>query len=140
MDYLKIRQGLRQMLETNNEKVSDRAEARLIRMSQKGYTAMMENHTMTVKKLEEVAAILNKPVSYFFVKEEEKPKPISIPGATPVEKQTYFAADPRVVTYSCKDCMSKQKEIDALKQALEAKEELLQMYREKKENCSTNSA
>ena len=49
-------------------------------------------------------------------------------------------SEPEIKTYSCQDCISKQKEIDALQKALEAKEELLQMYRDKKENCSKSSA
>ena len=34
--------------------------------------------------------------------------------------------------YECPECISKQKEIDALKQVIEAKEEALEMYRDKK--------
>lgn len=44
------------------------------------------------------------------------------------------ASEPKITTYSCTDCIHKQKEIDALKAALEAKEELLEMYRDKKNN------
>jgi len=38
----------------------------------------------------------------------------------------------RITTYSCTDCINKQKEIDALKAALDAKDELLEIYRHKK--------
>jgi hypothetical protein len=71
MDYYKVKKCIREYLENNNERISDRAEARVIRMSQKGYLAMMEHHTLTVKKLEEIAQKFNKPVSYFFVNEDK---------------------------------------------------------------------
>ncbi len=117
MEYWKIKKGIREILEKNNERISDRAEARVVRMSQKGYISMMDNQTMTVKKLEEIASILNKPASYFFVKNETK--------------ETNTVSEPSVKTYSCPDCIAKQKEIDALQKALDAKEELLNMYRDK---------
>lgn len=44
-----------------------------------------------------------------------------------------------IKSYSCPDCISKQKEIDALNIALEAKEELLEFYRGKKESKSQAS-
>ena len=74
MDYWKIKKSIREVLEQKKEKVSDRAEARVIGMSQKGYTSMMEKHTMTVKKLEEIASVLNKDVSYFFVTTDKNEK------------------------------------------------------------------
>ncbi|MBV5313784.1 MAG: hypothetical protein JZU47_10840 [Prolixibacteraceae bacterium] len=70
MNYYKVKKAIREYLESNNEKISDRAEARVILMSQKGYLKMMELHTMSVKKLEEIAEKLNKPVTYFFDLEE----------------------------------------------------------------------
>jgi len=72
MNYWKIKQCIRKKLESNNEKISDRAEARTIGMSQRGYTAMMQNETMSVKKLEELAILFNKSVSYFFTKDENE--------------------------------------------------------------------
>lgn len=38
----------------------------------------------------------------------------------------------RITRIDCSECIAKQKEIEALKTALEAKEELLQIYRDKK--------
>lgn len=40
----------------------------------------------------------------------------------------------------CEKCLSREREIEALNKALEAKEELLQMYRSKKENLSSDCA
>lgn len=47
-----------------------------------------------------------------------------------------------VTTFSCPDCISKQREIDALNKALDAKEELLEKYRAdvKKETGSSRVA
>ena len=37
-------------------------------------------------------------------------------------------------TYNCQECLEKERTINALKEALDAKEELLKMYRENKKN------
>jgi hypothetical protein len=52
------------------------------------------------------------------------------------------ANDPKVTIYSCPNCISKQREIDALNKALEAKDELLEKYRgdEKREKNLKDSA
>jgi len=127
MNYYKIKQGLRELLEQNNEKISDRAEARLIKMSQKGYTAMMNNRTMTVKKLEEVASLLNKPMSYFFDKEESN-----------------LANESSAVYGRCLECDRKQKIIDKIR---EERDDIYRRYIEcleelcgKKGNSVKNSA
>ena len=124
MDYYKVRKCIREYLQKNNDKISERAEARVIRMSQKGYTAMMEHHTLTVKKLEEIAQILNKPVSYFFVTDEDQ-------DTTEELAMKYF---------DCKDCIDKQKEIERLTDQLKDKNELLDFYRGKKEAPAEDSA
>ena len=54
-------------------------------------------------------------------------KKIDTAGAGEVE-QKY-----KMTKIDCQECISKQKEIDALKIALEAKEELLEMYRKRKD-------
>jgi transcriptional regulator with XRE-family HTH domain len=127
MDYYKIKQGLRELLEQNNEKISDRAEARLIKMSQKGYTAMMNNRTMTVKKLEEVASLLNKPITYFFDKEE-----LSIANESSAEYR------------KCPECEKKQIEIEKIR---DERDDIYRRYVEcleelcgKKGNSIKNSA
>lgn len=57
------------------------------------------------------------------------------------EKGTTGVANEPVLPYKitridCPECISKKNEIDALKQALDAKEELLHMYRNKKKDVS----
>lgn len=54
----------------------------------------------------------------------------------PVQNESNDPGTPynKVTSYSCPDCISKEKEINALKIALEAKEELLEHYRGKKES------
>jgi len=50
---------------------------------------------------------------------------------------------PTVVTYSCPDCISKQKELDALKIAIEAKDKYIYLLENgvpKKENKASDSA
>lgn len=109
MDYWKIKQGLRKILVQSGEKVSDRAEARLIKMSQKGYSAMMNNHTMTVKKLEEVAELTKKPVSYFFTNNNED--------------DDHNLSEPKITTYSCPECINKQKELEKANQKIQELQE-----------------
>ena len=108
MEYWKVKKCIRAALEMNKEKVTDRAEARVIKMSQKGYTSMMEKHTMSVKKLEEVASILNKEVSFFFVKSEKEEKP----GKEYVEAAKVVKMD--VANEPCSNCAVLQKKIDQL--------------------------
>ena len=48
-----------------------------------------------------------------------------------LEESTPEVCSEKITVYSCKDCISKQHEIDALKMALEAKDELLDVYRNK---------
>lgn len=47
------------------------------------------------------------------------------------EEQESKKQHPEQKKFTCNECVSKQKEIDALKKALEAKEELLEMYRDR---------
>ena len=112
MEYWKVKKSIREVLEQNKEKISDRAEARVIKMSQKGYTSMMEKHTMSIKKLEEIALIFDKPLSYFFVTEEIEEK----------EEKTHKIPDPvRVVeeTGPCLRCGDKDKLIAAYEKQIE---------------------
>ena len=106
MDYYKIKKCIRDYLEQNNERISDRAEARVILMSQKGYLAMMEHHTLTVKKLEEIAKKFNKPVSYFFVDEESEP--LAVVNEV---RQEY-----KITRVDCPECISKLQKIEELEE------------------------
>lgn len=115
LNYSKIAQLQKQ------NKVSNRKISRHLGMSDVGFAKMIENETCTVSTLEAIAGFFNKSVDYFFDR-EEKEVTVGVDQAT----------EPRITTYSCSDCISKQKEIDALRSALEAKEELLEMYRDKK--------
>lgn len=122
MEYWKIKKCIREVLDQNNEKISDRAEARVIKMSQKGYTSMMEKHTMSVKKLEQIAAIFNKQVSYFFVTDKIEEK----------EDKTYRIADPVNVVeepYNCNKCAVLQAKLDGASALIESQKETIAALR-----------
>lgn len=130
MDYYKIKKCIREHLEKNKEKVSDRAEARVVRMSQKGYLAMMKNHTLTVARLEEIAEILNKPVSYFFLNEEKKEPAPYLPAAEPV-----VIKEGPVEVYSCPECRPRVKRIQELEEKVEKLGVDVDEYRRKYIDC-----
>ncbi|MFV0376875.1 MAG: hypothetical protein ACK5JD_06175 [Mangrovibacterium sp.] len=120
MDYNKIWS----LMNENNLKQS--GMSRLLRMSQTGFKQMMDRKTMSVEVLEAISNHFGKPMHYFF---DEPVSKVSEPRVS-YEKKPPGERDVRLC--SCPDCIAKQKEIDALNKALEAKEELLEMYREKK--------
>lgn len=92
----------------------------------------LKRESFTPNEVEKIAQFFKKSISYYFDKNEEQYQVIDY-------KKEIIEEAPKP-TRVCKECLSKQNEIDALKQALEAKEELLQMYREKKGDCAANSA
>lgn len=73
--------------------------------------------------------------------QKEEVKSLNIPGTTPVNVKTYGVAnptykgtghqdivtDPKMTFYTCPECIAKQKEIDALKIAIEALKESNQL-------------
>lgn len=82
------------------------------------------------EEVEMLANYFKKPITYFFEEDEEN-----------------SVNEPEVTTYSCPDCIQKEKEKKDLEEKLRDKEkiieqceELLEMYRGKKGNPIANSA
>lgn len=125
MNYDRLKRAISKRLEKTHKRQSERAAAELVNMSQKGYAAMMKNHTLTVKKLEEIAAIVEKPVSYFLLTDDD-------PAPNTVE-EPYI-----LLERSCQECKLKEAKIHELTSELkELQSELLDLYREKRKhkNC-----
>lgn len=130
MEYWKVKKCIREVLEQNKEKISDRAEARVLKMSQKGYTSMMGKHTMTVKKLEEIASIFNKSVSYFYVTTENEENQIYTEAAKTTNMDVAEEA------YGCKLCAAKDEHIADLRKTIGILEKQLPELEPKKEITS----
>lgn len=75
-----------------------------------------EKGNWTPNDVEKLAEYFERPIAYYFDKDEKE-----------------LNHEPAKYDIKCKECTAKQKEIDALKLALEAKEELLDVYRNKKD-------
>lgn len=105
--------------------------ARIVDMSGTGFNQMIMNQSMTVSTLEKLAVHFNVPIFRFFD---------DYSGDNSTEKDEKDILD-NEKDYGCKDPACKA-QIDALNKALDAKEELLEMYREnaKKESSVENSA
>lgn len=137
MDYSKVKKCIREYLENNDERISDRAEARVIRMSQKGYLAMMEHHTLTVKKLEEIAEKLNKPVSYFFVSDEDINSKLYKNDEESQEPNNHDPGFNPCNNPACKSQIdSLRKAVESMEKTINTQDELLEMYRDKKKAAS----
>lgn len=80
--------------------------------------------------LEMIAITLKEPINIFFDTEKEE---IEYNSPESLRKKT---EEPKIATDNCQDCISKQKEIDALRETLDAKEEILELLRGKRENQS----
>lgn len=112
MDYSKIR-----VLQSQNRLTAEEM-GEILGITGAGFTKMMNNRTCSVLYLEKIAEFFKKQISYFFEQEENY-------ADEPTQKYT-------IKKIECQECISKQKEIDALKAAIEAKDELLELYRDKK--------
>jgi hypothetical protein len=82
----------------------------------------LERKNLTPDDVEQIAVFYSKPIAYFFDKEEKESPDVAQEG-----NDGY-----KIKRIECLECIGKQKEIDALKSALDAKDELLEMYRGKK--------
>lgn len=125
MNYDRLKRAISERLEETHKRQSERASAELVNMSQKGYASMIKNHTLTVKKLEEIAMIVEKPVSYFLLSDKD-------PDTNTVE-EPYM-----LLERSCQECKKKEDKINELISELkELQSELLDLYREKRKskNC-----
>lgn len=112
MNYEKLKGLIRK------ENLSQNKAATAFKMSSPGFSEMMAKQTMKVDTLEIIAKYFNVPVSYFFDEIDAV--------SEPYEKY-------KIIRNDCQECISKEKQIEALTKALDAKDELLEMYR-KKEN------
>lgn len=104
----------------NKAGLTKSASANIVGMSHTGFVYMMERKTMTVEALEKFANYFNVPISSFFESGSEIASQFEH-GKNTVEESPAI--------YSCSNCISKQKEIDALKMAIGALNELLDKYR-----------
>lgn len=98
-----------------------------IGMSHTGLKAALNNKSLGVKSLIKIAVYFNKPIEYFFTTDN---------GNVLNEPEADFKAAKKASTFSCIDCIEKQKQIEDLRGALADKEELLELYRGKKEKSS----
>jgi len=138
MDYRKIWALFR------SETDSERQMARIANMSPSGFRSMMERETMTVETLETIASHFKKPLNYFFdnleyTHDSGNNVVPDLPLALKVGPQNSENA-PNIEMYTCPDCVIKQKEITFLKKELELKDELLSLYRDKKESSSATGS
>ncbi len=76
----------------------------------------IKNGSWTPNDVEILADFFQKPMTYFFDREE-----------------TNQISEPEIKYFNCTDCITKQKEIDRLNEELKDKKELLDFYRGKKE-------
>lgn len=125
LNYNKIKSSINSGDSKNSELI------RFMSINASTFYDKLKRESFTPNEVEKIAEFFKKPIAYFFDKENDT-------IAHTMEGPKVFT-EPRLKKV-CKECISKQNEIDALKQALEAKEELLQMYREKKGHCDANSA
>lgn len=103
----------------NKEGLSKSAAAKIAGMTHQGFVYMMERQTMTVGSLEKFADHFNIPISNFFEIDE------TILQVT--EPNTKYEK-----LLKCKDCIEKDRTIDALKQTIETQEKLINVLFEKK--------
>jgi hypothetical protein len=88
-------------------------------LSSSTYYDRLSKRNFTPNDIEGIAAYFNRSLLYYFDKE---PTDI-IPTANEIEGKY------NITRIDCEQCISKKNEIDALKQALAAKDELLELYR-----------
>lgn len=117
LNYNKIKSSMNFGDSKNSELI------KYIGINQSTFYDKLKRKSFTPNELEKIAEFFNKPISYFFDRDE--------PDYVHEPKNNY-EINRSVNCTNCPECISKQKEIDALKKALDAKEELLEMYRGKK--------
>jgi hypothetical protein len=117
LDYNKIRSSIN----SGNYKKLELIE--FIGLTQSTFYDKLKRKSFTPNELEKIADYFKRPISYYFDREE----PDSV-----YEEKANYEINRSVNCTNCPECISKQKEIDALKKALDATEELLEMYRGKK--------
>lgn len=115
LNYNKIKSNINSGDSKNSELI------RFLKINQSTFYDKLKRESFTPNELEKIAEYFKRPISYYFDKKENEV------NESP-EKYT-------VTRVNCLECILKQKEIDALTRALDAKDELLDMYRKKETNC-----
>lgn len=113
LNYNKIRSSMNHSDSNNLELMN------YLHIKESTFYDKLKRKSFTPNEIELFADYFKKPIAYYFDKEE---------NSVNESAEKY-----NVKMIHCTECISKQKEIDALKLALEAKEELLDIYRGKKD-------
>lgn len=80
--------------------------AKLIGTSHTGIIGGIKNSTLKIDTLIKIAEYFNKPIEYFFTSDYEN------------KHRPQESTEPKITTYSCPDCISKQKKIDEIESEL----------------------
>ncbi|WP_319228470.1 hypothetical protein [Draconibacterium orientale] len=109
----------------NKNSYSQSKMAELMGLSNKqAYSNMVKNKTMKMIYFVNLLNHSNLDVSRFFYSDHTY---------TDVSRKNNGPEEPSIITYSCQDCIKKEKTIQDLRETISLQNELLEYYRPKKE-------
>lgn len=110
-----------------NRRVTLEELAEALHMTKNGYEKMIKQESCKVSTLESIAKYFEVPVIYFYEEESDNNEASNKSHNTPYSEIEHhnLIIDPKVTTYSCSDCIQKEKLIQVLNEVINSKQETI---------------